>query len=221
MSSNRLAVVAVALVGLMAASETSPPLPALRHPAVPPGSARLMAFGGRSAAQIASGIGGKLDAALAELTRQAGRARPGHALEDLNSLSPAARFLQHGPAAEPLVAVDAVTRGDPQLLKAALVRLGLEHPSVFRNDVGGWLPLSAIDAAAARAEVDSLRAALSRARASVATQGDFAQDSAAVRTAEGLNGSGVTVGVLSSSFDCYAVYAAAAAAGQPLPAPPV
>jgi subtilase family protein/putative Ig domain-containing protein len=221
MSSNRLAVAAVALIGLMAASETSPPLPALRHPAVPPGSARLMAFGGRSAAQIASGIGGKLDAALAELTRQAGRARPGHALEDLNSLSPAARFLQHGPAAEPLVAVDAVTRGDPQLLKAALVRLGLEHPAVFRNDVGGWLPVSAIDAAAARAEVDSLRAALSRARVPVATQGDYAQDSATMRALEGLNGSGVTVGVLSSSYDCYSVYAAAALAGQPLPAPPV
>jgi hypothetical protein len=219
MSSNRLAVAAVALIGLMAASETSPPLPAVRHPAVPPGNAPLMVSGGRSAEQLASGIGGKLDAALADLTRQASRARPGHALEDLHSLSPAAHFLLHGPGAEPLVAVDAVTRGDPQRLKAALVRLGLEHPAVFRNDVGGWLPVSAIDAAAARAEVDSLRAALSRTRTPVATQGDFAQDSAAVRTAEGLNGSGVTVGVLSSSFDCYAVYAADV--GQPEPAPPV
>jgi hypothetical protein len=206
MSSNRLAVAAIALFGLMAASATSPPLPVLRHPATRAGGAPLMAFGGRSAAQRASGIGGKLDAALADLAEHASRARPGHALEDLRSMSPAARFLQHGPGAEPLVAVDAVTRGDPQLLKDALVRLGLEHPAVFRNDVGGWLPVRAIAAAATHAEVASLRAALSRTRAPVATQGDFAQDTASVRALESLNGSGVTVGALSSSFDCYSVY---------------
>jgi hypothetical protein len=175
----------------------------------PSGSAPLMAFGGRSAAQLASGIGGKLDAALADLTRHANRARPDHALEDLHSLSPAARFIQLSPGAEPLVAVDAVTRGDPQRLKDALVSLGLEHPSVFRNDVGGWLPVSAIDAAAARAEVHSLRAALSRARAVVATQGDFAQGTFTLRSKyPSLNGSGVTVGILSVSYDCYTVYAA-------------
>ncbi len=207
MSSNRLAVAAIALVGLMAASSTYPPQ-VLRHPAARAGSAPLMAFGGRSAAQLASGIGGKLDAALADLAEHASRARPGHALEDLHSMSPAARFLQHGPGGEPLVAVDAVTRGDPQLLKAALVRLGLEHPAVFRNDVGGWLPVRAIATVAQHAEVASLRAALSRARAPVATQGDFAQDTASVRALEGLSGSGVTIGVLSSSFDCYSVYAA-------------
>ena len=210
MPSHRLGIAAVALLGMMVASATSPPRPGLRYPAAATtGSARLMAFGGRSAAQLASGIGGKLDAALADLTRQTSRVRSDHALEDLHSLSPAARFLQHGAGAEPLVAVDAVTRGDPQLLKEALESLGLEHPAVFRNDVGGCLPVSAIDAAAARGEVASLRAALSRARAVVATQGDFAQDTAAVRADyPNLDGAGVTVGVLSISYDCYSVYAA-------------
>ena len=209
MSANRLGVAIAALVGMMAASATAPPRPILKHPAVAAGAAPLMAFGGRSAAQLASGIGGKLDAALADLTEHASRARPDHALADLHSLSPAARFMQRDPGAEPLVAIDAVTRGDPQLLKEALVSLGLQHPAVFRNDVGGWLPVSAIDAAAARSEVTSLRAALSRARAAVATQGDFAQDSATLRSDEpSLTGSGVTVGILSVSFDCYAVYAA-------------
>ena len=207
MSPNRLAVAAVALVGLVAASSTYPPQ-ALRHPVAPAGSAPLMAFGGRSAAQLASGIGGKLDAALADLAEHASRVRPDHTLEDLHAMNPAARFLQHGPGGEPLVAVDAVTRGDPQLLKEALVRLGLEHPAVFRNDVGGWLPVRAIAAAATHAQIASLRAALSRARVPVATQGDFAQDTASVRSLESLNGSGVTVGVLSSSYDCYSVYAA-------------
>ncbi len=209
MSSNRLGVAVIALVGMMAASATSPPRPVLRHPAAPAGSAPLRAFGGRGAAQLASGIGGKLDAALADLTRHARLARPDHLLEDLHSLSPAAHFMQRSPGAAPLVAVDAVTRGDPQRLKDALVNLGLEHPAVFRNDVGGWLPVSAIDAAAARSEVTSVRAALSRARGAVATQGDFAQGSASLRSlVPGVDGSGVTVGVLSVSYNCYAFYAA-------------
>jgi len=209
MSSNRLGLAAVALAGVLAASAASPPRPVLRHPAASAGSAPLLGFGGRTPAQLASGIGGKLDAALADLTRHASLARPDHVLEDLHSLSPAARFMQRSPGAEPLVAVDAVTRGDPLRLRDALVGLGLEHPAVFRNDVGGWLPVSAIDAAAARSEVTSLRAALHRARAPVATQGDFAQDTATLRADEtGLDGSGVTVGILSVSYDCYAVYAA-------------
>lgn len=209
MSSNRLSVAAVALVGMMAASAISPPRPVLRHPAAPAGSAPLLAFGGRSAEQVASRIGGKLDAALADLTRHSTLARPDHLLEDLHSLSPAAHFMRRSPGAEPLVAIDAVTRGDPERLKEVLVGLGLEHPAVFRNDVGGWLPVSAIDAAAARAEVTSLRAALHRARMPVATQGDFAQDSANLRSlVAGVDGTGVTVGVLSVSYDCYGFYAA-------------
>jgi len=225
MISNRLGVAVVALVGIMAASATSPPRPGVRYPAAAPGgNARLIAFGGRSAAQLASGIGGKLDAALADLTRQRSRARPDHALEDLHSLSPATRFMQHGSGAEPLVAVDAVTRGDPELLKETLVSLGLERPAVFRNDVGGWLPVSAIEAAAARDEVASLRAALSRARGVVATQGDFAQDTATLRQDfPNLDGSGVTVGVLSVSYDCYSFYAAnqnQSFGSPPVPDPP-
>lgn len=220
MSANRLGVVAVAVVGMMAASATSPPLPILRHPAVPAGSAPLLAFGGRSAAQLRSGIGGKLDAALADLSSHAYLARPDHLLEDLHSLSPAAHFMQRSAGTEPLVAVDAVTRGDPQRLEDTLVGLGLEHPAVFRNDVGGWLPVSAIEAAAARSEVASVRAALSRARAVVATQGDFAQDTANLRSlVPGVDGSGVTVGVLSVSYDCYAFYAANQ--GQSFGSPPV
>jgi hypothetical protein len=209
MSSHRFGIAAVALLGMMAASATSPPRPVLRHPTPAAGTASLWAFGGRSAAQTKSGIGGKLDAALADLSRHLSRVRPAHALADLHSMSPAAHFMQRDPGAEPMIAVDAVTRGDPQRLKAALVSLGLVHPAVYLNDVGGWLPVSAIETAAARAEVHSLRAALAHARGVVATQGDFAQGTATLRSTEsGLNGSGITVGVLSDSYNCYAVYAA-------------
>ncbi|HEY2678076.1 MAG TPA: S8 family serine peptidase [Steroidobacteraceae bacterium] len=208
MSSRRLGLATVALLTMVAASATAPPRLAMRQPARA-GSAPLLVFGGRSPQQLARGIGGKLDATLADIARHAGRARPDHALEDLRSLSPAAHFKQSNAGAGPLVAVDAVTRGDPQRLKQALISLGLEHPAVFRNDVGGWLPVSAIETAVARGEAVSLRAALWHTRALVATQGDFAQGTSTVRAGyPALDGSGVTVGILSDSYNCYAAYAA-------------
>src|ERR1700728_846465 len=174
------------------------------------GSARLRAFGVRGAAQQQTAGSAKLDGALADLVRHTVLARPGHLLSDLHALSPAARFRQSASDASPLVLVDAMTTGDPQRLKSALTALGLQQPSVYANDIGGWLPLAQIEAAAQRSELQSLRAALPHASAgAVNSQGDYAQGSAALRTTyPTLTGSGVTVGVLSDSYDCYAVYAA-------------
>src|ERR1700722_16873778 len=179
------------------------------RPSVAPGTAHLLAFGSRSAQQQRSATGAKFDGALADLSRHAALARPDHAIEDLRSLAPAVRFKQTSPGATPLVLIDAVTRGDPERLKAALVSLGLQHPAVYSNDVGGWLPVTQLDAATARDEVHSIRAAMPRTRTgAVTSQGDFAQHSDVVRSAKSLTGAGVTVGVLSDSYDCYAVYAA-------------
>jgi hypothetical protein len=207
MTPGRLASGTLAFLAVIVASSADPAvrpaLPATAAPASP-----LMAFGGRSPAQLRGGPGGKLDAALADLSRHTSRVRPGHELEDLHSLSPAAHFIQRGAGAPAMVSIDAVTRGDPQRLKAALESLGLQHASVFANDVGGWLPVNQIAAAAARTEVHSLRAALWRSRAvAVTSQGDFAQGSATLRTTyPTLSGAGVTVGILSDSFNCYGVY---------------
>ena len=136
----------------------------------------LMAFGGRSAMQQRSGLGGKLDATLADLVRHASRVRAGHELEDLRALSPAARFLQTAADAVPLVAVDAVTRDDPRQLAAALVGLGLQHPAIY-SQRRRRLAAGAARAAAGTARKWSLygpRCAHARTGA-VATQGDFAQ----------------------------------------------
>jgi hypothetical protein len=184
----------------------------LRHPQLRPsaasGTVQLHAFGSRSAQQYQSANGGKFDGALADLSRHAALARPGHAVEDLRSLAPAVRFKQTEAGAPPLVLVDVVTRGDPQQLKAALVELGLQHPSVYSNDVSGWLPVTQLDAATGRAEVHSIRAAMPRTRTgAVTTQGDYVQHSDVMRSANSLTGAGVTVGVLSDSYDCYAAYA--------------
>src|SRR4029077_17929437 len=151
-----------------------------------------------------------LDAALAGLARHAEHVPPGSALRDLKSLNPAARYMVTPRSGVAYVAVDAITRGDPQALKRALVGLGLQHPAVYLNDVGGWLPLGAIESATRLTELHSMRAALSRTHTgAVTSQGDAVQGSAALRSANPtLMGTGITVGILSDSYDCYAVYAA-------------
>jgi hypothetical protein len=203
------AVLIGSLGAVAAASGVAALFPNRTRPPVAPGAAQLRAFGGRSVQQRQSAATGKFDGTLADLVRHApATATPSVTL--LHSMSPAARFKLSADGTTALVAIDAVTRGDPKSLLAALQGLGLEHAAVYSNDVGGWLPVARLQAAAARTEVNSLRAALSRTRSgAVTSQGDFVQQSAALRTSDSLTGSGVTVGVLSDSFDCYAVYAAA------------
>src|SRR5215469_3154534 len=200
---------ALTFLALLASSSADSVVPAAKQtPAREPSGAQLMAFGGRSAAQRESARAAKLDAALADLSRHLDRVRSERALEDLHSLSPAARFVQRAGNPVPLVAVDAVTRGDPARLKAALIGLGMQRVAVFSNDVGGWLPVNQIEAASALAELASIHASMPRTRAvGVTSQGDFAQRSDLVRADNpGLTGAGVTVGVLSDSFNCYGVY---------------
>jgi hypothetical protein len=193
-----------------ASSALAPARPNGLHSAAASGGSRLVAVGSRSAAQRNGGAAAKMDSILADLSRHAALARPGHVLADLHSLSPAARFAQASATATPLVLIDAVTRGDPQELKSALLGLGLQRAALYSNDVGGWLPVDQLESAAALGEIVSVRAAMPRTRSfgPVATQGDYAQASSVVRADyPTLTGAGVTVGVLSDSFNCYAVYA--------------
>jgi Subtilase family len=211
MSSRFFAIGALAVLAAVTASSGVAPSRLINlHGTAVPGSARLYAVGTRSTAQRQNGTTAKMDAVLADLSRHAPLARPDHLLSDLHSLSPAARFAQISAGGPAYVAIDATTHGDPQALEAALTALGLQKPAVYSNDVGGLLPVSQLGAAAAHAEVAGIRAAMSRARTgSVESQGDFAQRSGVVRTNyPSLLGTGVTVGVLSDSFNCYAVYAA-------------
>jgi hypothetical protein len=178
-----------------------------RHGIAPPaGAAPLRAFGGHS--WKSGKTSGHLDSALANIADNTAVLDPAKAIAQLRSLNPAARFRQSSSGATPEVLVDAATRGDPQQLKAALVSLGLEHASVYANAVGGWLPVTSIAAAAANPKVAFIHASLPHRRAAVALQGDYVQHSYALRqTYPTLTGTGVTVGVISDSFDCYAVYA--------------
>jgi hypothetical protein len=192
-----------------AARAAIPPQPSPAAVRAPPPSSLYVFGDGRSARQRLGSQGGKLDAALAELTTHLSLASAQNAVADLHSLSPAAKFMQRSSDPTPLVLVDAVTRGDPQQLKSALVALGLQNPSVYSNDVSGWLPVTQIETAAARSELHSIRAAMARARSgAVTSQGDFAQRSSVLRsTYPTLDGTGVTVGAISDSYNCYPVYA--------------
>ena len=166
-----------------------------------PGPSVLHVAGSRSAQQRDSATGSKFDGSLAEISRHANSVRPGHALEDLHALNPAARFSQPANSSTPLVLIDAITKGDPQKLKAALVGLGLQRASQYSNDVGGWLPVNQLEAATALGELHSIRAAMMRTKSgAVTSQGDYAQNSDLVRSSNSLNGAGITVGVISDSY---------------------
>jgi hypothetical protein len=202
--------VAACAVALSASSGVPRSSPSRTRLVAAPGTAQLRAFGGRSAQQRANPATLKFDAALADLSRHAALASPSHVLADLHAMSPAARFKLAADGVTPLVAVDAVTRGDPRQLEASLEALGLEHAAVYSNDVGGWLPVSALAAAVSSSDVHALRAAMPRTRTgAVTSQGDFVQNSATLRASDSLTGSGITVGVLSDSYNCYAAYAEA------------
>jgi hypothetical protein len=208
MSSRFLAIGTLSvLAAISAVSAVGPIQPLLKRPNSP-GISPLRVAGSRSPQQRASATGSKFDASLAEISRHAVSVRPGYALADLHALNPAARFIQPPNSSTPLVLIDAITTGDPQELKAALIGLGLQKAALYSNDVGGWLPVDQLDAAATLGELHAIRAAMPRARTgAVTSQGDFAQNSDVVRSQNALTGAGITVGVLSDSYDCYPVYA--------------
>src|SRR6185312_1788274 len=101
------------------------------------------------------------------------------------------------------VVVDAVASGNPNVLKADLESLGMEHAMAFGRIVSGQLPVSAIPAAARLTSLRFARSAVAVTSAgAVTTQGDIAMRSDIARADLGVNGAGITVGVLSNSFNC-------------------
>ena len=116
-------VTASALTTLSAVSAVGPSQPMHLRPNAA-GTSVLHVAGSRSAQQMNSSSGSKFDASLAEIARHVGSLRPGSELQDLHALNPAARFSRPADSSSPLVLIDAITKDDPQKLKAALVGLG-------------------------------------------------------------------------------------------------
>lgn len=102
-----------------------------------------------------------------------------------------------------MVTIDAVADGDVAGLKSALASLGAVDLVAFKRVVSARLPLASIPQLA---NIQYLRFARpTRALTHVGnttTQGDVAMNTDDARATFGLNGAGLTVGVLSDTFDC-------------------
>jgi subtilisin family serine protease len=102
------------------------------------------------------------------------------------------------------IAIDAVATKDGKTLMNDLKGLGLQRGVQFGSVVSGWLPLGAIQKMLA---LDSLQSAAASLRpltntGSVTSQGDIAMYADEARTiCGGVCGTGITIGVLSDSFD--------------------
>ena len=117
------------------------------------------------------------------------------------------------------VLLDATAQDDSARLLAQLEQLGLEHGAVYGRMVSGRLPVASLAAAALLPELRFARPARPSTRAGTATsQGDAAAGADLARSLYGLDGTGVTVGILSDSFDCAGTQTAADIAGGDLPA---
>ncbi|HTC44791.1 MAG TPA: S8 family serine peptidase [Steroidobacteraceae bacterium] len=153
----------------------------------------------------------RLDGSLRGIARASSAgATPG--AESLHVLNPAAHLRLAAPSITPEVLVDVVAAADPAALEQSLQSLGMRQTARSLNLIGGWLPVTALTQVAQLSTVIQARASMPRASAMVgpvALQGDFVQGSAALRAKyPGLTGKGLTIGVMSVSFNCYAYYAA-------------
>jgi len=103
---------------------------------------------------------------------------------------------------EEWVAIDAVAQNDPQILLAQLEELGLRQEAIAGRLVSGLVPIGALDAIARLDALNRARAALAAPHVgSTISQGDVTIYADTLRGASGLNGEGVTVGVLSDSYN--------------------
>lgn len=113
---------------------------------------------------------------------------------------PSNPLLQH---ARGRVVVDAVAAADSDALLNDLRGLGLQKGVRFGAFVSGWFPLAAVDRAV---KLKSLRFIAASLRpqlhvGAVTSEGDRAMRAELARSAFGVDGSGLTVGVLSDSYD--------------------
>jgi hypothetical protein len=101
------------------------------------------------------------------------------------------------------VLVEAVAGDDGAALLATLQGLGLADGAAAGRLASGWLPITALDTASRAPGLRQLRPFYAVTYAGLATsQGDTALLAGAARQSYGVDGHGVTVGVISDSFDC-------------------
>lgn len=101
-----------------------------------------------------------------------------------------------------LVIIDAVAAKDPNTLLADLQGLGMKNTSSLGSMVSGLLPIESIDELANLNSLKFAQPATARTNVgSTTSQADAAMNADFARNSFGVDGSGVTVGVLSDSYD--------------------
>lgn len=160
------------------------------------------------AGQLAK-VGTRLSRAFLEYRAYVDQGRAGE-------FRPSSAFLIH---AGGRVLIDARANGSGEELLADLERLGLTRGARAGQIVSGFLPLAALEDAAALSNLRSIEASPVpiRSTGSITSQGDFALRAAEARAAHGMDGMGVRVGVLSDAYDTLGGAAADIASGD-LPA---
>ncbi|MCU7922946.1 MAG: S8 family serine peptidase [Candidatus Thiodiazotropha sp. (ex Dulcina madagascariensis)] len=102
-----------------------------------------------------------------------------------------------------LVLVDAIAKGAPKILLDDLITLGLQSAGIHGRIISGRLPLSAFDKLDSLESLNEIR--LSRIiteHGSVTSKGSRAMKSDLARQYFGVDGSGVTIGIISDSYNC-------------------
>lgn len=100
------------------------------------------------------------------------------------------------------VAVDAIASESSATLFEDLKALGLRHGARAGRLVSGQLPIEALPDAAQRSTLQFLRASLARRSVGdVTTEGDVAMHADDARDAENVDGTGMTVGVISDTYN--------------------
>lgn len=101
------------------------------------------------------------------------------------------------------IVIDAVANGDVNELADRLAQLGMQNPSIFGRYISGRLPIASLVQAASLPSLRFARASMARTMAGLVTsQGDIAQRSDEARDIFGVDGSGITIGTLSDSYNC-------------------
>ena len=106
------------------------------------------------------------------------------------------------PAKAGYVTVDVTAEGSGAQILQSLLTLGMRDATAFGKLVSGQLPIESIDDLAKLPGVHTAAPSYAITQAGSATsQGDAAMNADDARATFGVNGSGVTVGVMSDSFD--------------------
>ncbi len=101
------------------------------------------------------------------------------------------------------VSIDAVASGTSTALQADLQVLGMRKSSIFGRMVSGQFPISRLDRLETLNSLQLVRPAYVLSSVGLTTtQGDPAMNADDVRTLFGVDGSGITIGTLSDSYDC-------------------